>query len=76
MAITAEKLEALRKLANSPGGCTVSIMMAEGYAIGVLHDLMSERLASAHQESVGAGRRTRLVTRLRITDLGRLALAG
>jgi hypothetical protein len=70
MVINAEKLEALRKLANSPDGCTVSIM------IGVLQDLVGERLASAHHQNVAGGRRTNFVTRLRITDLGRLVLAG
>ncbi len=41
----------------------------------MLHDLVGERLASAHCENVGAGRRTIFVTRLRITDAGRRALA-
>jgi hypothetical protein len=76
MVITAEKLEALRMLATLPGGCTVPDMMAEGYAIGMLHDLISERLASAHQKNVGAGRRAILVTRLRITDSGGWRLRG
>jgi hypothetical protein len=38
--------------------------------------LPAERLASAHHQNVAGGRRTNFVTRLRITDLGRLVLAG
>ena len=75
MTIRADQHEALRMLAGSPGGCTVSIMMAHGCAIGMLDDLVRNGFATAHRENMGAGRGVIAVTRLRITDAGRRALA-
>jgi hydrogenase maturation factor len=48
--------------------------MAYGFAIGVLHDLVRNGLATATRESAIAARRGIVVTRLRITDAGRRAL--
>jgi hypothetical protein len=48
---------ALSLLADSPHGCTESIMMAHGCAIGVLRDLVRDGLATANRETVVAGRR-------------------
>jgi hypothetical protein len=49
--------------------------MANGYAIVMLHDLVRSGFATAHRENVGAGQRVVGVTRLRITDAGRRAVA-
>jgi hypothetical protein len=75
MAITPKQREALRMLAGSPDGCTVTTLMARGYAIVALHDLVRNGFATAHRENVGAGQRVVGVTRLRITDAGRRAVA-
>jgi ABC-type transport system substrate-binding protein len=48
---------ALEMLAGSPHGCTESIMMAHGCAIGVLRDLVRDGLATAASETTVAGRR-------------------
>jgi hypothetical protein len=76
MAVSAEQRQALEMLAGSPHGCTESIMMAHGCAIGVLRDLVRDGLATAASETTVAGRRRIVVTRLRITDAGRRALGG
>ena len=75
MAISPEQRQALEMLAGSPHGCTESIMMVHGCAIGVLRDLVRDGLATAAREMVVSGRRRITVTRLRITDAGRRALA-
>jgi hypothetical protein len=72
---TAEEREALKMLAGSPSGCSQSIMMAHGLAIGVLHQLVRDGLVMEKREIV-LGRRTIVVTRLRITEVGLQALAG
>jgi hypothetical protein len=49
---------ALEMLAGSPHGCTESIMMAHGCAIGVLRDLQAERappLRANHRSRPGVG---------------------
>jgi hypothetical protein len=62
-------------LAGSPHGSTESIMMAHGFAIGMLRDLVRDGLATADREIVYAGRQPIVIVRLRITDAGRRALA-
>jgi hydrogenase maturation factor len=69
-----DEREALLLLADAADGCTQSILMAHGFAIGVLHDLVRDGLATATRESAIAARRGIVVTRLRITDAGRWAL--
>ncbi len=61
-------------LADAANGCTQSILMAHGFAIGVLHDQVRDGLATATRENAIAARRGIVVTRLRITDAGRRAL--
>jgi hypothetical protein len=67
---------ALRLLAGSPLGVTEAIMLAHGFTIDLLVDLVHEGLATATPETVHAGKRAIEVVRVRITDAGRLALAG
>jgi hypothetical protein len=75
MAIPADQREALQMLARSPNGSTESIMLAHGFGIGTLHDLVRNGLATAERRTVRAGRRLIVVTWLTITDAGRRALA-
>ena len=49
--------EALRLLARSRDGCTQSLMMAHGFAIGILRDLVRDGLVSEERRSTIAGRR-------------------
>jgi DNA-binding PadR family transcriptional regulator len=76
MAIAFDQREALRMLAGSPGGCTESIVLAHGFGIGTLHDLVRDGLATVERRTVRAGQRRIEVTWMTITDAGRRALAG
>jgi hypothetical protein len=69
------KCQALTMLADSPHGCTESIMLAHGFAIGMLRDLVLDGLATADREKTRAGMGMITVVRLRITDAER-ALVG
>jgi DNA-binding PadR family transcriptional regulator len=75
MGLPVDQREALRMLAGSPGGCTESIVLAHGFGIGTLHDLVRDGLATAERRNVRAGHRRIEVTWLTITDAGRAALA-
>jgi hypothetical protein len=60
-----------------PGGCTDVILNdVHGIKLPVLAHLTREGLASAAPEGVRAGGRLIEMTRVRITDDGRRALAG
>jgi hypothetical protein len=72
----AERNRALRLLAGSPLGCTEAIMLAHGFTVELLVDLVRDGLATAAPGIMYAGKRPITVTRLRITDIGRQALAG
>ena len=76
MAIAHDEREALRMLAGSPNGSTESIMLTHGFAIGTLHGLVLNGLATAERWTMRAGRRLIKVTWMTITDAGRQALAG
>jgi hypothetical protein len=51
-------------------------MLAHGFANAMLTVLVREGLATATPETVHVGKRPIEVVRVRITDAGRLALAG
>jgi hypothetical protein len=75
MAIPVDQRDALRMLAGSPNGCTESILLAHGFGIGTLHDLVDCGFATAERRTVRAERRLIGVTWLTITDAGRRAVA-
>jgi len=68
-----DEREVLLLLADSANGCRQSILMAHGFAIGMLRDLVRKSLATADQRSTRAGRRPIEVTWLTITAEGRRA---
>jgi hypothetical protein len=72
----AEQDRALSLLAGSPFGCTEAIMLAHGFTVEMLGRLVLGGLATATPGAMQAGGRPVKVTWLRITDLGRQALAG
>jgi hypothetical protein len=76
MAMSRDQRRALRLLAGSPLGVTEAIMLAHGFTTEMLTVLVRDGLATAAPETVHAGRRPIEVVRVRITDAGRLALAG
>jgi hypothetical protein len=73
--LSAEQCRALRLLAGSPHGCTEAIMLAHGFTTELLVDLVRDGLATSAPGIMYAGKRPITVTRLRITDIGRQALA-
>jgi hypothetical protein len=66
-----DEREVLLLLADSANGCTQSILMARGFAIGMLCDLVHKGLAMPEQRNMRAGRRTIDVMWLTITAKGR-----
>jgi hypothetical protein len=61
-------------LASCRDGCTEAIMIAHGFTIPQMVELVHAGLATATAERVVAGRRTIEVARLRITKAGRRVL--
>jgi hypothetical protein len=73
--LSADRRRALNLLAASQDGCTEAIMLAHGFKVALLVDMIREGLTTAHNERVIAGGRTVDVTRVRITEAGRRALS-
>jgi hypothetical protein len=67
---------ALELLATSRDGCTEAIMIAHGFTVPQMVELIRAGLASAHTERVVAGGQRREVAYVKITEAGRQALAG
>jgi hypothetical protein len=70
-----DRRRALELLAESRKGCTKTIMLAHGFSTDMLLDLVKAGLATANTECTVAGGRGTTVTRVRITEAGRRALA-
>jgi hypothetical protein len=61
-------------LVSCRDGCTEAIMIAHGFTISQMVELVRAGLATAKAERVVAGRRTIEIARVRITEAGRRAL--
>lgn len=61
-------------LAASRDGCTEAIMLAHGFTVAQMVELVRAGLATATAERVAAGGPMVEVARVRITDAGRRAL--
>jgi hypothetical protein len=72
----ATRRRALELLAGSRDGCTEAIMIAHGFSIEQIVDLVRVGLATATAERVVAGRFPMEFTRVRTTEAGRRALGG
>jgi hypothetical protein len=70
-----KRRRALTLLAGSPGGATETILLAHGFTAKLIAELVDAGLATAARQRVGAFGREITVTRIRITDAGRKALA-
>jgi hypothetical protein len=73
--LTPEHRRALTLLAVSATGCPEALMLANGFTVPLLRDLVRRGLATFDRQRVRPGRagKPMLVTRLKITDAGRLA---
>jgi hypothetical protein len=69
-----DRRRALKLLASYLDGCTEGIMLAHGFTVAQMVELVRAGLAGASSERVRAGRDIAEVTRVRITDAGRRAL--
>ena len=74
MSLSAEQRRVLELLAASPRGCAKARLLADGFTVDMLADLVRDGLATAHRGTVRAGGRQTRVERYRITDVGRKAL--
>jgi hypothetical protein len=74
--LTAEQRRALELLAGGPRGYTKARLLADGFTVDMLADLVRKGLATAQRETLGVGGRTIRVERYRITDAGRRAIEG
>jgi hypothetical protein len=70
-----DRRRALELLASCRDGCTEAMMLAHGFTIPQMVELVRAGLAMATADRVVAGRRTIKVARVRITEAGRRALA-
>jgi hypothetical protein len=70
-----ESRRLLELLAASPDGCNEPLLAAHGFPNDLIVGVVRTGLATANAERVFAGGREVVVSRLRITDAGRQALA-
>jgi hypothetical protein len=69
-----DRRRALELLAASRDGATEAIMIAHGFTVPQMVELVRAGLATATAERIVAGKRKMEVARVRITDAGRRAL--
>jgi hypothetical protein len=70
-----DRRRALELLASCRDACTEAILLAHGFAIDMLVELVNAGLATATAEWMVAGNRTIEVARVRITEAGPRLLA-
>ena len=66
---------ALELLASCPDGCTEAILLAHGFTLKFIVELVGAGLATAQSEHVVASARAFEAPRVRITDAGRRMIA-
>jgi hypothetical protein len=69
-----DRRRSLELLASCRDGCTEAVMLAHGFTIAQMVELVRAGLATATAERVVAGSKMIEVARVRITDAGRRAL--
>jgi hypothetical protein len=71
-----DRRRALELLASCRDGCTEAVLLAHGFTVAQLVDLVRAGLASATPERMVAGSKAIEIARVRITEAGRRALNG
>jgi hypothetical protein len=66
---------ALAFLAGCPDGCAEGLLLANGFTVDLLVELVRDGLASATPERMVSGSETIEVARVRITEAGRRVLS-
>jgi hypothetical protein len=69
-----DRRRTLELLAASRDGCAQAILIAHGFSIEQMLELVRDGLATAHRQRVIVGKRTIEVARMKITEAGRQAL--
>jgi hypothetical protein len=72
--IKPDRRRMLELLASSRDGCSEAILLAHGFSIPQMVEIINAGLATATAERVVAGSRKIEVARVRITEAGRRAL--
>jgi hypothetical protein len=72
---SADRRRALELLARCTDGCTEAVLLAHGFTTKLITELVRTGLATTQTEHMHGGRRAVDVSRIRITDAGRMALA-
>jgi hypothetical protein len=70
-----DRRRALQLLASCRDGCTEAIMLAHGFSVEQMVELVRAGLASVAAQRVVAGQDVMEIARVRITEAGRWALA-
>jgi hypothetical protein len=70
-----DRRRALELLASSPNGCSEAIMLARGFTVEQMAELVHAGLATTNAERVAMSARAIEVARVRITEAGRSALS-
>jgi hypothetical protein len=70
-----EELRALRLLGRSPNGCTESVILAHGFTLDRVANLVFAGLARREVRNMIAGGRQVKIVRMEITAAGRKAIA-
>jgi hypothetical protein len=73
--LSADRRRALELIADSVDGCTEAVLLAHGVTPRFIAGLVLARLATAETARMLASGRALAVTRIKITDAGRRALA-
>jgi hypothetical protein len=71
-----DRRRALELLASCRDGCTEAMMLAHGFTVAQMVELVQARLASAGAERMRAGKHEMEIARVRITEAGRRVLEG
>jgi hypothetical protein len=69
-----DRRRALELLSGSHDGCNEAVLLAHGFTVPLLVELVRTGLATAKVELMMAGKRPIKLTRVRITEAGREAL--
>ena len=72
--VSATRNRALRLLAEHPDGCTGAVLMAHGFSLELLNELIGAGLATASTESVTRGSKPVEILLVKVTEAGRRAL--
>jgi hypothetical protein len=69
-----DRRRALELLASCRDGCTEAILLAHGFTVDRIVELVRAGLATAHTQRVIVGRRAVEIAHVKITEAGRRAL--